>query len=125
MHHHEPAGLQLTVDDLDIPDDLDWSLSISELLKKGTERAHIKAEHSAGAAALVEGTLRIQDYVRWLVVLWRIYRYVKVSSKPSTWFFAHHERELHLTLIQCTRAGTCRTFLRSDSSSHIRPETPC
>lgn len=76
MHHHDSADHQLTVDDLDMPEDLDWSLPISVLMKKGTERAHIKAEHSGGAAALVEGSLMLKAYIRWLVVLWRIYEYV-------------------------------------------------
>lgn len=65
---------QLTVDDLDIPDDLDLSLPISQLLKLGTHRAHIKAEHSDGAAALVNGNLALREYIRWLAILWRIYK---------------------------------------------------
>nr|XP_031861388.1 uncharacterized protein CI109_002992 [Kwoniella shandongensis]KAA5528460.1 hypothetical protein CI109_002992 [Kwoniella shandongensis] len=53
--------------------DLDLNLPISTLLKLGTQRAHVKAEHSAGAAALVQGGLELEEYIRWLAVLWRIY----------------------------------------------------
>ncbi|WVW79541.1 hypothetical protein I302_101510 [Kwoniella bestiolae CBS 10118] len=53
--------------------ELELSQPVSTLLKLGTQRAHVKAEHSAGAAALVQGGLGLEEYVRWLAVLWRIY----------------------------------------------------
>ncbi|OCF40573.1 heme oxygenase 2 [Kwoniella heveanensis CBS 569] len=52
---------------------LDLSQPVSTLLRLGTQRAHIKAEHSAGAAALVQGGLGLEEYIRWCAVLWRIY----------------------------------------------------
>lgn len=74
QQHHEPHnGKYLDVDDLDIPDDLDWNEEIASLLRSGTSRAHMKAEHSAGAAALVKGELDLQEYIRWLAILWRVY----------------------------------------------------
>ncbi|KAK4685365.1 hypothetical protein P7C73_g4786, partial [Tremellales sp. Uapishka_1] len=72
-HTRSTSGSGIDVDDLDIPTDLDLRLPISQLLKLGTERAHVKAEHSAGANALVKGGLELEEYIRWLVVLWRIY----------------------------------------------------
>lgn len=54
--------------------ELDLRKPISLLLKLGTKRAHIKAEHSAGAAALVQGDLGLEEYIRWLAALWRIYK---------------------------------------------------
>lgn len=62
-----------TVDDWPLPDDLDFSRPVSELLRKGTQRAHVAAEHSDGAVALTTGQLELQEYVRWLAVIWRVY----------------------------------------------------
>jgi heme oxygenase len=52
---------------------LDLDLPISTLLREGTKRAHVQAENSAGAEALVKGELPLEEYVKWLVVLWRVY----------------------------------------------------
>ena len=74
QQHRDPHnGKYLDVDDLDIPDDLEWNEEIASLLRSGTSRAHMKAEHSAGAAALVKGELDLQEYIRWLAILWRVY----------------------------------------------------
>ena len=54
-------------------DSLDWSRPISSLLREGTSRAHVEAEHSTGAIALLKGRLPLEEYVRWLVILWRVY----------------------------------------------------
>ncbi|WOO78573.1 Heme oxygenase [Vanrija pseudolonga] len=62
-----------TVDDWPLPEDLDFSRPVSELLRKGTQRAHVAAEHSAGAVALTNGELELQEYIRWLAILWRVY----------------------------------------------------
>lgn len=56
---------------------LDLSLPVSILLKEGTAAAHSQAEHSAGAEALVKGELPIEEYTRFLTVLWRIYEWVR------------------------------------------------
>lgn len=53
--------------------DLDLDLPISTLLREGTKRAHIQAENSAGAEALVKGQLPLEEYIKWLAVLWRVY----------------------------------------------------
>ncbi|RSH95090.1 hypothetical protein EHS25_000176 [Saitozyma podzolica] len=63
----------VTVDDLELPEDLDFANPVSVLLREGTRRAHVQAEHSAGAAALLSGRLELEDYVRWMAVLWRVY----------------------------------------------------
>jgi hypothetical protein len=53
---------------------LDLSLPLSTLLKSGTKLAHTNAEHSAGAIALATGTLDLSEYVRYLTILWSVYR---------------------------------------------------
>ncbi|WWC63852.1 uncharacterized protein I303_106457 [Kwoniella dejecticola CBS 10117] len=67
--HSARGTITSKTDDLE----LDLSAPISTLLRLGTQRAHVKAEHSAGAAALVQGGLPLEEYIRWLAVLWRIY----------------------------------------------------
>jgi hypothetical protein len=52
---------------------LDLDLPISTLLREGTKRAHVQAENSAGAEALVKGELPLEEYIKWLAVLWRVY----------------------------------------------------
>lgn len=56
--------------------DLDLDLPISTLLREGTKRAHVQAENSAGAEALVKGELPLEEYIKWLAILWRVYEYV-------------------------------------------------
>lgn len=53
--------------------DLDLDLPISTLLREGTKRAHVQAENSAGAEALVKGELPLEEYIKWLAILWRVY----------------------------------------------------
>lgn len=62
-----------SVDEWPLPEDLDWTRPVSELLRMGTQRAHVAAEHSDGAVALTNGQLELQEYIRWLVLLWRVY----------------------------------------------------
>lgn len=57
---------------LNVPE-LDFDDKISTLLKEGTARAHVQAETSEGAGALIKGELELQEYIRWLAVLWRLY----------------------------------------------------
>lgn len=62
-----------SVDDWPVPADTDWTQPASTLLRDGTARAHVNAENSAGAVALTQGQLDLQEYVRWLAILWRVY----------------------------------------------------
>lgn len=62
-----------TPDEDDEFGDLDYSAPTAELLREGTKRAHAKAENSDGAVALTQGQLELQEYVRWLAILWRVY----------------------------------------------------
>lgn len=62
-----------TVDDWPLPDDIDFERPVSELLREGTQRAHVTAENSLGAVALTNGQLELKEYVRWLGLLWRVY----------------------------------------------------
>lgn len=66
-------GAAVSADDLSLPENLDLGLPISELLKIGTQRAHADAEHSEGAKELMRGTLGLEEYIRWNVILWRVY----------------------------------------------------
>ncbi|CAK9783122.1 heme oxygenase-like protein [Cutaneotrichosporon oleaginosum] len=66
-------GVSGSVDDWPLPDDLDFERPVSELLRKGTQRAHTNAENSDGATALTAGKLEMREYVRWLGLLWRVY----------------------------------------------------
>ncbi|ORX39273.1 hypothetical protein BD324DRAFT_322560 [Kockovaella imperatae] len=67
-----------TLDDIIIPE-LDFSSPISSLMKVGTSRSHVQAEHSDGAKALVKGELGLQEYIRWLAILWRVYSALELS----------------------------------------------
>ncbi|WWC91044.1 uncharacterized protein L201_005984 [Kwoniella dendrophila CBS 6074] len=64
--------------------ELDLNQPVSTLLRLGTQRAHVKAEHSAGAAALVQGNLGLEEYIRWLVVLWRIYDSLELGLSENS-----------------------------------------
>ncbi|KAJ9120972.1 hypothetical protein QFC24_004952 [Naganishia onofrii] len=57
----------------DAVDALDLSLPLSTLLRESTKIAHTQAEHSPGAIALAGGTLPVQEYVRYLAMLWVVY----------------------------------------------------
>ncbi|TYJ59112.1 hypothetical protein B9479_000101 [Cryptococcus floricola] len=67
----------------DIPE-LDYTQPLSALLKLGTQRAHVKAEHSVGAAALVQGTLGLEEYIRWLAALWRVYDVLELGLQLNS-----------------------------------------
>lgn len=62
-----------TPDEDDEFGDLDYTSATADLLREGTKRAHTKAENSDGAVALTQGQLELQEYVRWLAILWRVY----------------------------------------------------
>jgi hypothetical protein len=51
----------------------DLSQCISLLLRKSTAKAHQAAEQSMGAEWLVKGLLDKEEYVRFLMMLWKIY----------------------------------------------------
>lgn len=56
-----------------LSEDLDLTEPISGLLRKSTAKAHEAAEHSKGAELLVKGLLDKEEYVRFLMMLCRIY----------------------------------------------------
>ena len=62
-----------TPGDKDEDEELDLELPISTLLRIGTRRAHVQAENSDGAAGLIKGELGVREYVRWMIILWRVY----------------------------------------------------
>jgi len=59
---------------------LNWNDSIATLLRVGTSRAHVQAEHSEGAKAMLKGELDLEEYIRWLAILYRVYRCVERSN---------------------------------------------
>lgn len=52
---------------------LDYSQSISDLVRESTKDAHRSVEHSATAVALLRGDLSVQQYIRFLMMLWHMY----------------------------------------------------
>jgi heme oxygenase len=66
-------GLKKDAKQAETEQGLDLDLPISTLLREGTKRAHVQAENSAGAEALVKGELPLEEYIKWLAVLWRVY----------------------------------------------------
>ena len=59
-------------------DKLDYSLPLSNLLKAATATAHEQAENSRGAAWLTRGELDKDEYVRFLMMLYHVYKCVSV-----------------------------------------------
>lgn len=57
----------------DEEEDEDFSQPISILLRKSTASAHQAAGQSKGAEWLVKGLLDKEEYVRFLMMLWRVY----------------------------------------------------
>ena len=49
-------------------------LTSSEILREGTHAAHERAEHSKGAQWLARGELDKQEYVRFLMMLYHVYK---------------------------------------------------
>lgn len=73
---NQAKPIDVSLDQFDLNDlgaELDLGDSISKLLRVGTQRAHVNAEHSKGAEKLLKGELGLQEYVRWLAILWRVY----------------------------------------------------
>lgn len=55
--------------------------SASSLLKAGTTKVHEEIRNSEGALYLTNGELDRGEYIRYLMMLWHIYKYVfSVSS---------------------------------------------
>jgi heme oxygenase len=42
-------------------------------LREGTRSAHETIENSAGALAMLGGRLSVDEYIRYLMMLWHIY----------------------------------------------------
>ena len=56
--------------------DMDYSQPLATLLKAATATAHERAEHSQGAAWLTRGELDKEEYVRFLMMLFHVYKCV-------------------------------------------------
>lgn len=49
---------------------------ISSILKAGTAKIHREVEKSKGANYLAKGELDREEYIRYLMIFWHIYKYV-------------------------------------------------
>jgi len=67
----------------DVPD-FDLSLSVAALLREGTAAAHGNIEKSAGAGWLSRGELDKEEYVRFLMMLWHVYRSLEKSLETHS-----------------------------------------
>jgi heme oxygenase (biliverdin-producing, ferredoxin) len=55
-------------------EDLNLSLPLSTLLKVHTRDAHNSVQNLPAASLLIKGELSREDYVRYLMVLWHVYK---------------------------------------------------
>ncbi len=53
---------------------VDLSKPVADILREGTHAAHARAEHSKGAQWLARGELDKQEYVRFLMMLYHVYK---------------------------------------------------
>jgi heme oxygenase (biliverdin-producing, ferredoxin) len=51
----------------------DFSKPISIVLREGTSDAHAATQYSQGAGWLSRGELDLEEYIRFLMMLWHIY----------------------------------------------------
>jgi heme oxygenase len=58
----------------------DYAQPVSALLRQGTAAAHTRAENSEGAAWLLRGELDRAEYVRFLMMLWHVYKCVSCTA---------------------------------------------
>lgn len=63
--------------------EVDMTQPASSILKTGTLRIHEEVERSKGASYLAKGELDREEYIRFLMMFWHIYKYV-FSSILST-----------------------------------------
>jgi heme oxygenase len=57
--------------------DIDYSQPLATLLKEGTREAHDAIENSQGAKLLLSGTLAKSEYIKFLMLLWHVYKCVR------------------------------------------------
>ncbi|KAF8755118.1 Alpha beta-hydrolase [Rhizoctonia solani] len=58
----------------DIPDAIDYTQNISTLLRTSTKRAHNAVHHSELAGKLLRGELPKNEYIYFMMLLWRVYK---------------------------------------------------
>jgi heme oxygenase len=56
------------------PEDVNLSIPLSTLLKAYTQDAHKHVKNLPAASLLIKGELSRDDYVRYLMVLWHVYK---------------------------------------------------
>jgi heme oxygenase len=57
---------------------IDLSQPLSDIVREGTKKAHEEVEVSPAAVAMLRGELPRDEYVRFLMMLWHIYRYFRL-----------------------------------------------
>ncbi|KAF7348317.1 hypothetical protein MSAN_01785500 [Mycena sanguinolenta] len=63
---------------------IDLSMPLSDVLKEGTKKAHEEVEVSPAATAMLRGELDKEEYVRFLMMLWHIYKYTPLFFLPPS-----------------------------------------
>lgn len=58
----------------------DYTQPLAALLKQATSEAHERVEHSPGAGWLARGELDKDEYTRFLMMLYHVYKCVTPSS---------------------------------------------
>lgn len=60
--------------------DVDMTQPTSSIMKTGTRKLHDEIGKSKGASTLTKGELDREEYTRYLMMLWHIYKYVFSST---------------------------------------------
>ncbi|CAE6459004.1 unnamed protein product [Rhizoctonia solani] len=61
----------------DAPDAIDYAQNISTLLRTSTKRAHDSVHHSELAGKLIRGELPKNEYIYFMMILWRVYNAIE------------------------------------------------
>ncbi|KAG8733253.1 hypothetical protein FRC11_007593 [Ceratobasidium sp. 423] len=59
------------------PDTIDYTQNISTLLRTSTKRAHDNVHHSELAGKLIRGELPKDEYIYFMMILWRVYNAIE------------------------------------------------
>lgn len=65
----------------------DYTQSVAALLRQGTAAAHENAENSEGAALIIRGELEKVEYIRFLIMLYHVYKSVTVHSQQHDFLY--------------------------------------
>jgi hypothetical protein len=60
----------------DVVEGIDYSQPIAVLVRTSTSRAHDAVQNSNSAAKLLRGELPRDEYIYFMMLLWKVYRFV-------------------------------------------------